>query len=400
MQNIQSLLQQVPFFSDFPASKLETLSRIGEIREVAAQTVVFNEGDAAEDLFLILEGEVEILGQNPEGEKVFLTSLGAGQFFGELALADGGKRTATVFTRNRCRFFTISRGAFIQQLAGSPELLSEVIAAISQKIRSANHHYFEEQLQKQHLQLKMEQLNRQTTARMVSGVIRELHQPLDAFRKLSEQLDTQMNQLILAGQTSQAESLGELNQEFQSGINRMDLLLQSFKSISPAEVFASLETVSWPSFWKELQAIYQASSFRGLQLDVQMTTSAGQQPWKGYPHRLMEILMHLLINAEQHAYRDQDGPIEIRLSLLGEGESHPVFSLVVRDRGAGISAEHLPLVRDPFYTTDPVATGLGLAVTDNLVSTALGGKMQIESALGTGTEVKLTFPVEAPKMNY
>ena len=37
-----------------------------------------------------------------------------------------------------------------------------------------------------------------------------------------------------------------------------------------------------------------------------------------------------------------------------------------------------PLVRDPFYTTDPVATGLGLAVADNLVSTALGGKMTIE----------------------
>lgn len=400
MQNIQALLQQVPFFSDFPTVKLDALSRIGTVREVPAQTVLFNEGDPAEELFLILEGEVEVLGQNPEGEKVFLNSLGAGQFFGELALADGGLRTATVFTRTACRFFTISRDSFIQQLAASPELLSEVISAISQKIRSANRHYFEEQLQKQHLQLKMEQLHRQTTARMVSGVIRELYQPLDAFRKLSEQLDTQLNQLILAGQTGEAEALGELNSDFQSGINRMDLLLQSFKSISPSEVFASLETVQWPAFWQELKAIYQASSFRNLPLDIQMTTAAEHQNWRGYPHRLMEILMHLLINTEQHAYRNGDGPIEIRLALLGEGEPHRFFSLVVRDHGIGIAPEHLGLVRDPFYTTDPDATGLGLAVSDNLVNTALGGKLQIDSTAGKGTEVKLTFPVEAPKINY
>ncbi|HEY9839892.1 MAG: cyclic nucleotide-binding domain-containing protein [Candidatus Sericytochromatia bacterium] len=400
MQNIQALLKQVPFFSDFPPHKLNALSQIGTMREFQGGTVVFNEGDKAEDLFLILEGEVEILGQNPEGEKVFLTSLGAGQFFGELALADGGLRTATVFARTPCRFFTISREVFVQQLAASPELLSEVISAISQKIRVANRHYFEEQLQKQHLQLKMEQAQRQTTARMVSGVIRELHQPLDAFRQLSEQLDAQMNQLILAGQNGPAGALEELNGEFQTGINRMELLLQSFKSISPTEIFASLETVHWPAFWQELRAIYQASSFRELNLDIQMTSAAEAHPWRGYPHRLMEIMMHLLLNAEQHAYRDNDGPIEVRLALLGEGEANRFFSLMVRDHGAGIAPEHLQLVRDPFYTTDPVATGLGLAVSDNLVSTALGGKMQIESTLGQGTVVKLTFPVEAPKMSY
>lgn len=400
MQNIQTLLQQVPFFTDFPAHKLSALSEAGVIREFPGQSLVFNEGDAATDLFLILDGEVEILGQNTEGEKVFLTSLGAGQFFGELALADGGLRTASVWALTPCRFFTLSRENFIKLLSGSPELLSEVISAISSKIRVANHHYFEELMQKQHVQFKMEQMQRQTTARMVSGVMREMHTPLDAFRKLSEQLDAQMNQLILAGQNNQAETLGDLNSEFISGINRMDLLLQTFKSISPDEVFAQLETVHWPAFWEEFKAIYQASSFRELHLDIAMTTSAESHPWKGYPHRMMEIMMHLLINIEQHAYRDSDGPIEVRLALLGEGESNELFSLIVRDHGKGIAPENLQAVRDPFFTTDPDATGLGLAVSDNLVSTALGGKMQIESTIGKGTEIKLLFPVEAPKMSY
>ena len=96
----------------------------------------------------------------------------------------------------------------------------------------------------------------------------------------------------------------------------------------------------------------------------------------------------------------RDDHLESSLALLGEGEPHRFFSLVVRDHGIGIAPEHLGLVRDPFYTTDPDATGLGLAVSDNLVNTALGGKLQIDSTAGKGTEVKLTFPVEAPKINY
>lgn len=398
MQNLAALLQQIPFFKHFPEQKLAVLIEAGSIQEMPAGSVVFNEGDPAEHLYLILEGEVEILGQNAEGEKVLLAALAAGDFFGELALADGGSRTASVWTRMPSRFFMLSREQFIRQMATSPELLSQVMGAISQKMRRSNHQYFEEQLQKQHLQLKMEQTQRQTTARMVSGVMRELHGPLDSFRQLAEQLDMQMNQLILAGQNQQAESLGELNTDFQLAINRMDLLLQSFKSISPAEVYASLENVSWPAFWQEFQAIYQASSFRQLPLEFKLSPAAAARPWQGYPHRLMEVLMHLLLNAEAHAYPEEPGSVVISLDLLGEGGPSELFSLSVTDQGKGIAAEHLSLVCDPFYSTDPDATGLGLAVSDNLVSSALGGKMQVESFEGQGTSVRLGFPTRAPEL--
>ena len=399
MSQIQSLLQQVPFFSNFPTEKLLNLIEAGTTHEIAAGTLVFNEGDVAHDLYLILEGDVEVLGQNTAGEKVLLTTLSAGQFFGELALADGGSRTATLFSTSPCRFFTLSREQFIRQMATTPELISQVISAISQKMRRSNHQYFEEQLQKQHLQLKMEQAQRQTTGRMVSGLMRELHEPLNQFRKLTEQLDMQMNQLILAGQNSPAEAIGEINTEFMMSINRMDLLLQSFKSISPTEVFARREPVQWQNFLQELQAIYRASSFRQLPINFSLEPEAAAQVWQGYPHRLMEIMMHLLLNVEAHAYPDQEGEIEIHLSLLGAGDEQ-LFCLRVKDQGKGIAAEHLALIYDPFYSTDEDATGLGLAIADNLATTALGGKMHVESAEGKGTEVSLTFPLVAPEMAY
>lgn len=397
MSQIQTLLQQVPFFQNFPTDKLLNLIEAGKTHEIPAGTVVFNEGEAADDLYLILEGDVEILGQNTEGEKVLLSTLSGGQFFGELALADGGSRTATVISTSPCRFFTLSREQFIRQMATSPELISQVIGAISQKMRRSNHQYFEEQLQKQHLQLKMEQAQRQTTGRMVSGLMRELHEPLKQFHKVTEQLDMQMNQLILAGQNVPAESLGEINTEFMMSINRMELLLQSFKSISPTEVFATREPVQWQNFAQELQAIYSASSFRQLPLRFDLDREATAQIWQGYPHRLMEIMMQLLLNVETHAYPDHEGVIEINLSLLGAGDEQ-LFCIRIKDDGKGIAAEHLALIYDPFYSTDEDATGLGLAIAENLTTSALGGKMHVESVEGQGTEVSLTFPLVAPEM--
>ena len=73
-------------------------------------------------------------------------------------------------------------------------------------------------------------------------------------------------------------------------------------------------------------------------------------------------------------------------------------SVVVRiqDTGQGISAEHLPRVFDPFFTTRPVGggTGMGLAVCYGIVARH-GGSIAIESRAGTGTNVSVHLPAAA-----
>ncbi|MHC4660313.1 MAG: two-component system sensor histidine kinase NtrB [Planctomycetota bacterium] len=64
----------------------------------------------------------------------------------------------------------------------------------------------------------------------------------------------------------------------------------------------------------------------------------------------------------------------------------------VIDTGGGISEESLRRLFDPFYTTKPNGTGLGLATAKRIVK-AHGGKIDIESEVGKGTQVRISFPV-------
>jgi two-component system phosphate regulon sensor histidine kinase PhoR len=86
------------------------------------------------------------------------------------------------------------------------------------------------------------------------------------------------------------------------------------------------------------------------------------------------------------------GRIEFSASVADQGTQ-----LVVRDTGAGIPAEHVPRVFERFYRVDPArsrehgGTGLGLSIVKHLME-AHGGRVDLSSALGRGTTVRLMFP--------
>jgi signal transduction histidine kinase len=108
---------------------------------------------------------------------------------------------------------------------------------------------------------------------------------------------------------------------------------------------------------------------------------------RGVEYKLQQVFLNLFLNARDampkggwltvstHA-NDQDATIE------------------VADTGAGIPAEHLARIYDPFFTTKPEGrgTGLGLSVTYGIVQEH-GGTLSCESDLGQGTRFRLTLPL-------
>jgi signal transduction histidine kinase len=68
--------------------------------------------------------------------------------------------------------------------------------------------------------------------------------------------------------------------------------------------------------------------------------------------------------------------------------------VVVRDRGVGISPEHLGRVFDPYFTTRRTGTGIGLAISRNIIE-GLGGRITVASQPGRGTEVRIELPLHS-----
>lgn len=107
--------------------------------------------------------------------------------------------------------------------------------------------------------------------------------------------------------------------------------------------------------------------------------------------RLRAALVNVLSNAEQ-AVRDQPAPangdpaIRIRLSRRDSG-----WRIDVVDRGPGVSPEDLPRLFDPFFTTRRAGSGIGLAITRNIIE-GLGGTIVVLSPPKAGTTVRIDLP--------
>lgn len=118
-------------------------------------------------------------------------------------------------------------------------------------------------------------------------------------------------------------------------------------------------------------------------------------PAEGDPNRINQVFVNILDNAFK--YTEQGGKITVFAELLPpeEGEEKSTLRVFVEDTGCGISKEELPKVRTKFYKSNISArgSGIGLAVVDEIVKMH-GGTMDIQSEVGVGTCVILSFPVD------
>ena len=107
---------------------------------------------------------------------------------------------------------------------------------------------------------------------------------------------------------------------------------------------------------------------------------------RGNQNQIQEVLLNLILNACQ-AMGEQGGKLMVRVQPSRDG----MVELAVADTGPGIPAGKLLKIFDPFYTTKPTGTGLGLFVTQRIVKSH-GGTIDVESTEGEGTCFTIRLP--------
>lgn len=135
------------------------------------------------------------------------------------------------------------------------------------------------------------------------------------------------------------------------------------------------------------------------QIEITLDLDPALPPIWVDPDQLKQVLMNILVNAQQAI--DERGSIELRTRLLparrlpGADEPGPAVEIAVRDTGCGIPPAHLQRIFDPFFTSKEVGkgTGLGLSVSYGIV-TAHGGAIEVESTPGVGSTFRIVLPVD------
>jgi CRP-like cAMP-binding protein len=128
--DVVSFLRSTELLSDVSDSGLETIAAQLEEREVAADTVLFEEGTIGQRAFLILDGSVALVAAGIE-----LVRREAGGVVGEFALIDDQPRSATGVTLTPARLLVWSRSAFIDSLMRDPDVGRGILRVLTRKLR-------------------------------------------------------------------------------------------------------------------------------------------------------------------------------------------------------------------------------------------------------------------------
>jgi CRP-like cAMP-binding protein len=124
------LLGSVPLFAGISAAGIEELGAIADEIEVREGTVLTHEGYREGFFFIVISGTVRI---ERGGQKI--VTLGPGDFLGEIALLDGGPRTATAVAESPCRILSLTYMEFRDLLDASPEIRAAILEAAGRRMR-------------------------------------------------------------------------------------------------------------------------------------------------------------------------------------------------------------------------------------------------------------------------
>ena len=123
--------------SRFALSKeeLTAMTAHAVTRAFPKNTVVMNEGDRTDSLYIILDGRVKAFVADADGKEVVLSTQGQGEYFGEMVL-DEGPRSASVMTLEPSRFLIVPKADFKDFLARNPAFAARVIEKLIHRVRA------------------------------------------------------------------------------------------------------------------------------------------------------------------------------------------------------------------------------------------------------------------------
>jgi CRP/FNR family cyclic AMP-dependent transcriptional regulator len=108
------------------------------VHEFDVDDVIFEEGSTGRELFVVLDGEVEIA-KVSGASKTSIIKLGKGEFFGEMAVIDGSARSATAIAAvPHTKVMRINHARFVYLVSQQPAFALMVMDALSKRLRASN----------------------------------------------------------------------------------------------------------------------------------------------------------------------------------------------------------------------------------------------------------------------
>jgi CRP/FNR family transcriptional regulator len=138
IDDIVSLLADVPVFEAMGPDDLRRVAEVAVPRRFAAGQIIFREGDASDTCYVVRSGHARAVHENVDGRAIALAHFGPGDIFGELAMFDAEKRSATLEALDDLEAVAIA-GSDMRRLMREHAAMSASLAiALARRLREAN----------------------------------------------------------------------------------------------------------------------------------------------------------------------------------------------------------------------------------------------------------------------
>ena len=146
-----NLLARIPFFTDLPIEELDRLMSELEVLNLKPGEILFREGDPGEHLYIVVNGELEILMGPGTEDELILNILHEGEYVGEMSLIQpDGHRSTSARALGEIVLLSMSRDQFGGLLQRHPELARSLISVLSQRLVNTNVQTFRGLTEKNH----------------------------------------------------------------------------------------------------------------------------------------------------------------------------------------------------------------------------------------------------------
>ncbi len=429
--DIAARLRDTPLFGGLDEAQMSRLVELGEIVDLAPGELLISEGDAADALYVVLDGELDVTKRSGTSE-IPLARVGPGALQGEIAALEGGRRLASVRAVGVAEVLRIPVDAVRALLSAGPDVALSVIRTAVGRLRS-----MESSLREQ------EKLAALGT--LAAGLAHELNNPAAAALRSISALERAITTAESSPRPTPPPRPPEGTAPPRSALDRADRIAALDRLTADSDAASALVDAGWtPEALAEVPSetlpwlAADASVHQLLsELDMALTRiSEIVTAVKGYAYldqapvqrvdvrigleQTLVILRHRLRDVEIRrelaeelpqieAYGSElnqvwtnliDNAVDAMdgrgtLTLGAEPEPMPEgigIRVTVADTGSGIPPEVRPRLFEPFYTTKEPGrgTGLGLHISHGVVARH-GGWIDVESRPGD-TRFIVTLP--------
>jgi CRP/FNR family transcriptional regulator, cyclic AMP receptor protein len=132
------LLRRAPLFAALADDEVGLLAGASEFVHFDAGETIFREGDYSNSCYVISSGHASAVREHPAGRAITLARFGPGDFFGELAMLDDQRRSATLQADDELAAITIPGEVMRRLLRERPEIAVRMVVSLGQKLRQTN----------------------------------------------------------------------------------------------------------------------------------------------------------------------------------------------------------------------------------------------------------------------